>query len=291
VARTGILDGDLHPLQRQEVNEELLYHYTSATTLAKILDSGQIRLGPYARTNDPREQKEWIPRFTMPTGPGRPPERYLSSTPEEVEAAFRATDRYLRRGARLACFTLDRPRADDATAGTLFHRGWARARMWEQYAAHHAGACLVFDRQKLIELVDNHRPHGDGDLFTYGTVTYLDHALTVPLPWIDVVDQGIEAVLDDFQIRKDAARHLYTTKNTDWESEQEFRIVYVEWHVSEEAIDTPISIPFEGSLEAIVLGEAFPETEHNVMEFRSGMPAGLDVLQCQWHSGVPILAG
>ena len=132
MARTGIFDGDLNRLQDQEVTEDLLYHYTSADTVAKILDSGTVRLGPYTRTNDPREQKEWIPLFTMPSGPGRPPERYLSSSEEEYEAAQRATDRYLRRGARLACFTLDRPRSGDATPGTLFHRGWARARMWEQ---------------------------------------------------------------------------------------------------------------------------------------------------------------
>ena len=219
----------------------------------------------------------------MPSGPGRPPERYLSSSEEEYEAAQRATDRYLRRGARLACFTLDRPRSGDATPGTLFHRGWARARMWEQYADHHSGACLVFKRQEL-ELVDEHRPHGNGDLFTYGGVTYQDQALTVPLPWTDVVDQGIEAVLDDFQIRKDAAKHLYTTKNTDWESEQEFRIVHVQWDVPDEKMDVPISIPFEASLEAIVLGEHFPDTERNVMQFRAGMPAEIDLLQCQWHS-------
>jgi len=161
----------------------------------------------------------------------------------------------------------------------------------EQYANHHSGACLVFKRQELIELVDEHRPHGNGDLFTYGRVTYQDQALTVPLPWTDVVDQGIEAVLDDFQIRKDAATHLYTTKNTDWESEQEFRIVYVQWDVPDENMDVPISIPFEASLDAIVLGEHFPDTERNVMQLRAGMPAEIDLLQCQWHSGVPILTG
>ena len=285
----GIFEGELHVLQDQDVDDQKLYHYTTATTLAKILDSGALRMDPYSRTNDPREQKEWVPLFTMPPGPERPPEKYLATSADDARAAELATDRYLRRGARLACFTLDRQRAQNATAGTLFHRGWARARMWEQYSGRHTGACLVFERSELVRLVDEHLPHGDGDLFSCGSVTYDDQALTIPLPWMEVVDQGIDAVLDDFQVRKGAADQLYFTKNTDWRSEEEFRIVCVQWNVSDEEEDQPITVPYESSLLAIVLGEHFPDTELSVIRSRTGLASSVDLLRCEWHSGVPCL--
>ena len=161
--------------------------------------------------------------------------------------------------------------------------------MWEQYAGRHTGACLVFERSELVGLVDENLPHGDGDLFSYGSVTYEDQALTIPLPWMEVVDQGIDAVLDDFQVRKGAADHLYFTKNTDWRSEEEFRIVCVQWNVSDEEEDQPITIPYESSLLAIVLGEHFPDTELSVIRSRAGLSSGVDLLRCGWHSGVPCL--
>lgn len=290
VAGDRSLQEQLHPLEREGPTGDLLYHYTKASTLAKILDSGCIHLGPYSRTNDPREQQEWHPLFTMPTGRGRPPERYLRRSEEEEKEAFQATDHYLRRGARLACFSTDRPPSANAEPGTSFHRGWARARMWEQYGDHHVGACLVFDRQELIELVDSHIPHGNGDLFTFGQVSYQDRALTIPIPWTRVVDEGIACVLGNEQLRKGMVNHLYMLKNRDWESEQEFRIVYVRWNIPHQEVDTPIPIPFQDSLKWIVLGEHFPDHERSVITYRKGVPSSLGILRCEWHSGVPLLA-
>jgi Protein of unknown function (DUF2971) len=285
----GLFEGELHFLQDQEVDDQKLYHYTSPSTLDAILENRTIRLGPYSQTNDPRETKEWVPLFMMPDGPGRPAERYLTNSLESSKEAALATDHYLRRGARVACFTLDRQRASNATAGTLFHRGWGRASLWQQYAGRHGGACLVFDRSQLIELVDEHRPFNDGDLFSFGRVHYVDQAMTIHLPWMDVVDDDITSVLDNFQVRQGAADHLYFTKNTDWSSEEEFRIVYVQWDVCDEDVDLPIDIPYESSLFAIVFGEAFPDTELNDIRNRKGIPDNVDLLQCKWSSGVPIL--
>ena len=279
-----------HPLQQWEVTEDLLYHYTSASTLAKILDSGNLHLGPYSHTNDPREYKEWVPMFTMPSGPSRPAERYLHVTEEENKTIEEITDRFLRRGARLACFSTDRPPPKGPYAGTFFHRGWARARMWEQYGGHHTGACLVFSTEQLARLVDRHIQLGNGDILIFDKVTYRDEPLIIRLPRPKVVDRGIELVLDDYVLKKQEVQHLYLTKNSDWESEQEFRIVYVKWKISDGELDSPIPIPFGGSLKWIVLGEYFPETERSVIKHRRGLPPGTEIFTCEWHSGTPILA-
>src|ERR1700694_5236861 len=91
-------------LRSAEVEQQrFLYHYTRASRTAQILDSEEFWLGPYTRTNDPRESKEWVPAISwidnaVPTA-GMLDETY------EVQ---RNTDRFLRRGARLGCFGLDR---------------------------------------------------------------------------------------------------------------------------------------------------------------------------------------
>jgi hypothetical protein len=286
MARAGLMEGDLHRLQLQEIDDNLLFHYTPPTSLEAILKNWTLRLGAYANTNDPREQKEWRAGFVIPTAGGRPPEQYLRFARESGDEVDQATDRLLRRGARLACFAVDRVPLPDAAAGCLFHRGWARARMWQQYAKKHTGACLAFDRTGLLEAIDEQLLHHDGDLFFWGRVEYQDQPLTIPLRVPDLVDIGIEKALDDLQTRKGTAQHLYMTKNTDWESEQEFRIVVVRWNVPKSEANVPIKIDFRGCLKAIVLGEHFAGDIATLL----GTRTGVDVLRCWWGDGVPLLA-
>lgn len=280
------MDGDLHWLQHQDTDENLLYHYTRPDSLDAILANGTLRLGPYSETNDPREQKDWRPAFVMPSTEGRPPEQWLEIGRTSSSLIDEVTDRHLRRGARLACFAHDRERRSDASPGTLFHRGWARARMWHQYAAKHTGACLVFDRTELLEAVDHQLPHEDGDLFTWGKVAYRDQRLTIPLLVPTLAEVGIEAALDDLSVRRGAAGHLYLTKNTDWESEQEFRIVVVRWNVADNSVDQPIDVAFGTTLRAIVLGDRFTGDIVAMLADRDGV----DALRCRWGDGVPLLA-
>src|SRR4051812_130011 len=49
-------------------DESYLYHYTGSATLALILDSGELRMGPYAHTRDPRENMEWHPGYSYTGG-------------------------------------------------------------------------------------------------------------------------------------------------------------------------------------------------------------------------------
>lgn len=116
-----------------------LYHYTRPDTLALILDSGRIRLGSYAETNDPRERKQWLASLTADTFDDL-------QDGESLELVMQI-DRWIRRGVRLSCFTVDYPEPPD-WAGGNFHSGWARARMWHQYAGDHTGAVLVFDAER-----------------------------------------------------------------------------------------------------------------------------------------------
>lgn len=286
MAHAGLLPGDLHWLQTQEIDDDLVFHYTQADSLAAILTNGTLRLGPYSNTNDPREQKEWRAGLLMPAGRARPPAKYLEFARDHANEVDEATDRYLRRGACLACFGVDRAPLADAGAGCLFHRGWARARMWDQYAEKHKGACLVFNKLALLEAIDKQIPHAAGDLFLYGNVEYRDQPRTIPLKVGDLVNAGIAEVLDHLQVLKDAASHLYMTKNTDWQSEQEYRIVVVRWDVAATEENQPLEIDFRDALKAIVFGEHYAGDVKTLV----GARIGVDVLRCWWGDGVPMLA-
>lgn len=144
----------------------------------------------------------------------------------------------------------------------------------------------MFNRTELLEAVEDQLPHGDGDLFFFGRVEYRDQALTIQLSVRDLVEVGIEEVLDDFQTREGAAKHLYLTKNTDWESEQEFRIVAVRRTVPSGEEFLPIKVDFRSALKAIVLGEHYDDDLGSLLAGR----LNVDVLRCWWGDGVPILA-
>ena len=147
----------------------------------------------------------------------------------------------------------------------------------------------MFSRQLLVEQVKNHLPHNNHDVFSYGSVTYQDKAVEISLPWTEVMDEGLAAVLDDYQIRRGVVNELYSTKNRDWESEQEFRIICVQWDVADDEADLAIDIPFEGTLVGVVLGEKYSALSDQSLRSLRSAPKDLDVTRCEWHGGVPIL--
>jgi hypothetical protein len=249
-----------------------LYHYTRPDTLALILDNGRLRLGSYAGTNDPRESKEWLSALTADTFDDL-------EDGESLELVLQI-DRWVRRGVRLSCFTLDYPEPPD-WAGGNFHSGWARARMWHQYAGDHTGAVVVFDAERLIQQVE---AAAQGDQVVSGPVAYADRALNLVFPLQEVRGDGL---VGSVTALRDARVHeLFFTKNQDWASEREFRIV-----VLGEPDEPPLDVEFGDSLVAVVLGEAFPPTELSVLDTRlSRIDRGdIPIGRCLWWSGAPMI--
>jgi hypothetical protein len=247
-----------------------LYHYTRPHTLALILDSGRLRLGSYAGTNDPRERKEWLSALTADT--------FDDLQEGEFLELVRQIDRWIRRGVRLGCFTVDYPEPPD-WAGGNFHRGWARARMWHQYAGDHTGAVLVFDAKRLIQQVES---AAQGDRVVPGPVVYADRPLNLVFPLEDVQGDGLAGAVT--ALRDARIEELFLTKNQDWASEREFRIV-----VLGKPDEPPLDVEFGDSLVALVLGETFPPTELSVLDTRLSRidRADIPLGRCVWWSGAP----
>lgn len=256
-------------------DEEYLYHYTSSATLALILDSGLLRLGEYAKTNDPRENGEWLASMSM------------NADFEDVHGQLdwlplvRALDAALRHRTRLICLTTDREPAG-LTGMSAFHRGWGRARMWSQYGEAHRGACLMFHRRVLDGAVAG--AMGDVKLFSQ-PVRYsdgFDSASQLHVSVEDLVERGVAAVADDLIAMRGG--ELFFEKNRDWSTESEFRYVVV----GEKA---PEFVNIEAALAAVVIGMDFPSHELSVISTRLDRlhRSDVPVARARWMSGRPVL--
>jgi hypothetical protein len=263
--------------------QELLFHYTGRCTLQKILTSGNIRMNTLDKMNDPRERKDWIARQLVMHEGGVSQESLMQQ--DEVLAQPNVL---LRRGARIACFTEERHPLPDADPDSLFHRGWARARMWLQYAEDHKGACVVFDYRLLADSLDKARRLEDGDVFSISPMKYVDKPLHIALQGSFATKAEIQDALYELTDDGRNIADLFFTKNTDWQSEEEVRVLALLWKWSEE-VAGPLDLPYGDSLRAVVLGEDFgtPDWLHQALKSRS-LPEE-DVLRASWVDGAPIL--
>jgi hypothetical protein len=259
--------------------ENYLYHYTSAATLAKIVESRNLRMGPYSKTNDPRETSYWSPTITT-----------------SIDGAFRSGDDDVsglwaligdvRDGVKLACFTLDSD-IDQPDRRLPFHRGWARARMWHQYAENHSGACLIFDRSawerglsgvcagESVTVYDDPVKYEDVDLAHFSSRLDFSSA--------ELRAGGVRAAVT--RIVEEHRGALFFTKNRDWEAEKEHRYLAIS--------DTDhICVPVGESLVGIVLGQDFPETELSVLGDRLRRNGFTDVrcARLHWRDGAPVVS-
>jgi hypothetical protein len=263
-----------------------IYHYTSTDTAALILTSGCLRMGPLGKTNDPRETNNWWPSLTIDVGSADDPDS------DNWRALCAEIDRALRGRTKLACFTNDRAWDSNRLGEPPYHRGWARARMWDQYASRHSGVCLMLDRSRWLTAVssvvgDLAAEHGIEPQILHGDVGYHDRAIgrTEALHFrrSELNELGVSAAAD--------ARlgthgdEFFFSKNTDWESEVEFRTVLL--GIDEDHCDIPIA----DCLEAVIVGEKYPDPELKVLKYRLSM-IGIDdlpIATCDWWGGSPQL--
>jgi hypothetical protein len=92
---------------------------------------------------DPLENKERAEHLFAPA----------SWSDEDVEK-LRALERDALANTKILSLTVDRPR--DPGVSEAHAWGYARPRMWEQYAENHVGVCLVFDRDHIHQQALGH---------------------------------------------------------------------------------------------------------------------------------------
>jgi hypothetical protein len=248
-------------------------HYTTASAAFEhILPSGLLRMSPYRVMRDPVENKEG------PSLAGALPSDALW---EAVQLA-----REMHQGARLLSMTRD---ALDYFDGThdWWGIGWARPRLWEQYADEHRGVCLVFQRTRFEPVVREHFRRL-GVTCHLGEVSYTPSGYAGSngkvLPPSDErffdPDRRGEAVIEHIE------RHFgdfFFLKTDDWSTEYEYRAVILGQS------DDYAFVPFQDSLAAVILGEKFPAWQV-LGAVHMAADHGVPILQLQWLGGRPVPA-
>ena len=228
IARIADTDGPDSDLPKK------LYYYCSLqTAMESILPQKRLLISPLIKTNDPRENKSF--QFACISPPDHP---LYNDTDWERKVSI-----ILREDCKVLCFS-----ADSET-----HSGFGYSRMWAYYGGNHKGVCLSIDTDKFI---DENRDLIDIKLLR--RVLYYEIIPNEPIShkWIDfgrANEIGDAKYLRD-EFRKDHLQYLYFTKDKEWESERECRLI----HFSEKQDNEYCYI--ENSLNEVFLGVDFHES-------------------------------
>jgi hypothetical protein len=251
-----------------------LFHYTSReAALEHILPTGRLRFGRLPRTNDPRE---FAPIWFSIAGHVGDDEPLTARRPFElVEEA----NELLRGSVHVLCFTEDQP---SRVVQQRYGNGPLRARMWAQYSANHTGVCLCFDGQRLIDAACGQFTPTPGRSLIHGQVSYAPegeypHMLTLLQPQ---AEQDLRAFIESMVDKN--PQDLFFTKDWDWSSETEYRLLLRGDTKDEEFIDV------RTALEAVIVGPPF----HPV--YRPGLyklcrELEVEPLEVQWQMGPPVV--
>jgi hypothetical protein len=252
-----------------------VYHYTKASTaLDHILKNGTLQFGAYTNSNDPKETKPW--EFYILSLENRDVGKYEPST---ISPRF---SNELKATAKVACFSTDKAPLSGDHMKDIYRRGFAKARMWAQYADKHTGVCLVFDRAKLLKAVERH--FGQYALH-HGYVTYHDAPLVRDInPHEFMINLDLYASLGPQEYaRLHIERHhraLFFEKLADWRDEAEWRILLL--------TDTleSIYLPFDDSLVGVMHGDATdPDTSELIMSLTKS--SKVEHMGIGWKNSTP----
>lgn len=257
---------------------ELVFRYMGSGGLDATIGSEGLRMNVWSKMNDPRETKVW-----KSTG-------ILTATPPytSIEMEHRLDD-VLRRSARLMSLVVDRMRTHEADPSSLFHRGWAKSPMWANYAAAHAGVCLVLDFEEVCAALDD-MPCRTVRYRNWGRVNYVDKPIQLNITGSFADQSALDKELYQFLETRYSMSALHLTKDTDWAYENELRIAVIDCDLTDSELDTPINLPLGNCLRGVVFGEAYRDPEIKASEIRATLGSrSPEFFQCRWDAGVPRL--
>jgi hypothetical protein len=248
-----------------------LYHYTTLeNALVHILPTRRLRLSPFSQMRDPREYKQWFPGavgFYEGDVDGLMP----------GYAASAARLNLLRDEFKLLSLTID---GEDPEEG-VYGRGFARSRLWEAYAGRSSGVCLVLRKADAVGLIP---PQLDAaGRAAHGPVRYENTPTDTELMFNfeEIVAGDIDAIAD--RIAEQHLDKLFLTKNTEWESEREYRFI-VRSPRQYEYVDV------SRALVAVCRGpESVRDSEHALRHFANEFEIALGLVQ--WDHNQPMLLG
>ncbi|MFL5764924.1 MAG: DUF2971 domain-containing protein [Bacteroidia bacterium] len=184
-----------------------IYHYCKlSTAIEHILPNNQLLLSPIKNTNDPRENKSfvfgaqwWQDDFNI----GK-----MNELNQEISNA-------LRDDCKLMCFSED----------YKHFWGYESSRMWAHYGDNHKGLCIELDKEEFLK-----ENAGIIDPKLMRKINYYEFNIREPIihKTVDhtlLKKMGMQEYLREV-FRPEHLEYLYFTKNKEWESEQELRLLH-----------------------------------------------------------------
>jgi hypothetical protein len=216
---------------RKDTNR-LYYYCKLSTAIEHILPRKQLLLNLVGKTNDPRENKSFVFAKTY-TFAGN---YFLLDNPDYD------VSQEIRKDCKMLCFSTD----------YKHFFGYEYSRMWALYGDNHKGICIELNKEKFIQ--ENPRLVFQN---LFKEVKYYEFDISKPLKHITIdIDRIRELGLRDFirkEFRNEHIDYLFFTKNKEWESEHEFRLIYFSDLIENEYCS------IQNCIESIFLGIDFNE--------------------------------
>jgi hypothetical protein len=244
---------------KRESVPQWLWHYTKIESGLNILSEKKLRFNNIGKTNDPRESRPWeIPTLRLLV------QNDLEKDVNEANDVIRNDiPKVIRDEWKVACFTLDQishteqPSDLERMYSAFLNPGYARPRMWAQYAENHKGVCLSFDKEKL----EDDLRHRFDDQYRSGEINYdreifMGQSFSFPIGFAENILTDIKKYGPKDAAQKyvnDNYKSLFLVKNPDWASETEFRCLI---HSVNNQVET---VSIEKSVEEVIVGMDFPK--------------------------------
>lgn len=267
-------------IEKYNINDDLLFHYTNAdTAFSKILYKKQIRFSPFRKMNDPVE-------FMLPP----------LNAASDVGVSWTAVNKILddadlARHRRInnvfvACFSIGFFEPGQDLYDCFHYKGWARSRMWAQYAKSHTGVCMIFDKNKLSESI-NTKVYAINNLtFEEGEILYSNDIKGFKKEMMpDITSDTVHRDYSDFYI-SGKERFLFQ-KIEDYKNEQEYRFILIDKEAPPR--EDFYYVDCNDAIVGLIMGCDFdmaylPMIQH----YRDSCP--LEVFSCCWDFGEPRLS-
>jgi len=230
-----------------DVNDpDLIFHYTPCKkALEKILPTKKLRFSYFKNTDDPREYKDqWYGFINWPI------------TKLDVNEIHKNLN-IVRNQFKLACFCTNN--TDDSYKGM----GYAKSRMWSQYANHHEGICMAFSTKILEESVKDIMGNAHGvyhDKVNY--VEKIQFGNETEINGNELLKQLESQGLKEFAINHmmNYYKFFFLTKVIDYHDESEYRIVVYDPNNKLDYID------ISNSIRAIIIGDRVPKDKNQTIK-------------------------
>lgn len=247
-----------------EVENQFLFHYTTYSSALKILCSQQLRLGPLAKMNDPLEFENCHNKPFWCQG---------APSEEEYMVMFNLYENAVtekEKAVRFVSFSMD-----DYSEHDIFSKGWARSRMWAQYADKHKGVCLIFDKVNLINAFRSNFKNDTCKTY-YRKINYTNN--------FESLSRAFSRPCNSF-LTEDKIDFLFQKCN-DYRDEQEFRLLLINKRLNDSG--ETVSFSIADSVCGIVIGVNFPkEYELTLKKTVECCNPAINIFPIIWTYGTP----